>query len=212
MTPLKGGVILLPGRGNFGYNLLRTYTSVFNWRGVALYTITPRLDIGWYPAPNGPADQAEAVAGLSQSNRAIEKIIERVQSETGLLRKQLVISGFSMGAVAAVNWATHARDNNAVGAVVCHSGAVLEPWRVPRARHQMPIILNHGVDDYCFDWHERYLPMKRALVAKRYNISAAERDQGNHFVHRGDVACLRPIFEQIFSTTLAWEPLWASVA
>ncbi len=208
-TPLKGGVILLPGRGNFGYNLLRRYSEVFDWRGVALYSITPRLDVGWYPPPKHPLDQSEAVSGLNRSNQTIKKIIDRVTHETGLPRKKLVIAGFSMGAVAAVYWAMNARQQDAVGAVVCHSGAVLEPWKVPNARHDMPIVLNHGADDYCFDWEERYLPMKRSLVSKGYNCLFAEREKGDHWVHKGDVSCLQGVFEDLFGTSLAWEPLWS---
>jgi predicted esterase len=209
-TPLKGGVIFLPGRTNYGYALLRQYTKVFDWTGVGLFATTPRIDQGWYPPPKGPQDQSEAVAGLNQSNRCIDTIINTVCKEHNLTRDKIIIAGFSMGAVAAVHWAT--KTMKPVAAVVCHSGAILEPWNVPKATHEMPIILNHGMDDYCFEWEERYMPMKRALLRRGYNAWFAEREEGNHHVHFGDVACCKDLFKNTFGIKLDWQPSWSDAA
>ncbi len=111
-----------------------------------------------------------------------------------------------MGAVTAVHWATHTKDP--VASVICHSGAILEPSNVPAAKHDCPIILNHGMDDTCFNWEERYLPMKKALVKNKYNAWFVERKSGNHHVYRSDITCLKPHFEDVFKTSVTYEPVW----
>jgi predicted esterase len=68
----------------------------------------------------------------------------------------------------------------------------------------MPIILNHGQDDYCFEWEERYLPMKRALSKKGYDLWLVERPEGNHTILNSDVACLQEFLEEKFKMSLAW--------
>jgi predicted esterase len=201
-TPLKGGIVLLPGRHNFGYNLLRSYSRNLNCSEIGLFSITPPLSQGWYPPPNGPNDQVQAVMGLDRSAKLIEKIIQTIQEQHSLPREKIVVAGFSMGAVAGVHWAIHT--NDPVAALVCHSGAILEPWKVPQARHSMPIILNHGQDDYCFEWEERYLPMKRALSKKGYDLWLVERPEGNHTILNSDVACLQEFLEEKFKMSLAW--------
>lgn len=204
----SGAVIFLPGRSNYGYNLLRTYTRAFDWKDVHLTAVTPPLHQGWYPPPFSPAEQSESVKGLDAAAKAINNIISRVCLETKLPRSKIVISGFSMGAVAAIHWATHTR--NPVGAVISHSGAILEPWKIPESRHDMPIILNHGQDDYCFDWEERFLPMKRSLIENNYNIWLAERAIGGHQVNLNDVIRCRETFVKIFDVDIDWKPIWAS--
>jgi predicted esterase len=206
----KGAVVFLPGRGNYGYNMVRTYTRVLDLEAIALVATTPRLDQGWYPPPNGPTDQKEAVSGLDRSDHAIDKIIEEVCETYHLPREKVILSGFSMGGVAGVHWSTQTKVP--VGGMICHSGAILEPWSTPKAKHEMPIILNHGWDDYCFSWDERYMPMKSALTNRGYNVWLAERTTGNHFVHGSDVMRCKTFLEGVFDTNLDWQPRWKKQA
>lgn len=206
--PLRGCVVFLPGRHNFGYSMLRSYSRVLNWEGIGMVAVTPRLDEGWYPPPRSPIDQQRAVLGLNIAAKTVEKIIRAVVNRYGVGRDKIILSGFSMGAVAAVHWATRCKQT--VASVVCHSGAILEPWNVPAATHDMPIILNHSMDDGCFDWEERYLPMKRALTRKNYNVWHLERPKGDHLIHHFDVECLQGIFEGIYGGSMEWQPYWAA--
>ncbi len=133
-------------------------------------------------------------------------IVDRLWDQFSIPRERIVLVGFSMGAVAAVYWAIHT--DAPVAAVVCHSGAVLEPWKVGAASHNMPIILNHAQDDFCFGWDERYLPMRTSLMKRGYNVVRAERASGNHTILPCDVRCLKRTFEEVFGDDLAWQPLW----
>ncbi len=204
---LKGAIIFLPGRTNHGYSLLRTYTQTFDFSEIGLFSVTPPLNQGWYPPPKSPEDQQDAVQGLNNAFHQVEKIIKLISECHNLLRSKIIISGFSMGAVTAVHWGVHTK--RPVAAVICHSGAILEPWETPKASHDMPIILNHSSDDYCFNWEERYIPMKRTLEKNNYNLWYAEREFGNHLVYHADVAAIKDIFEDTFNKTVDYQPLWA---
>lgn len=205
---IRGAIIFLPGRTNYAYSMVRKYTKTLDLSGVGLFGATPPISQGWYPPPSGPDNQENAVGGLRRSADAIDEIIDKVCREYDLARDKIILSGFSMGGVAGVHWATLTKDP--VAAMICHSGAILEPWKVPRAKHGMPIVINHGEDDDCFDWHERYVPMRSALIKKGYKVQRAERDSGGHYVHPDDISACLGIFEKTFGAGLEWRPRWVA--
>lgn len=203
--PIRGAVVLLPGRSGHGYSLLRTYTEAFDFRGVGLFSVTPPISRGWYPPPNGPLDQTLAVRGLDSAAKTLDRVLDAIERDHDIPRDKVVVAGFSMGGVTAVHWATRALRP---AAVICHSGAVLEPHRVPMAGHDRPIVLNHAQDDDCFGWEERYLPMRHALSKNNYNVWLAERESGNHHVYHSDVSCVKDLFEKTFGAGLEYEAVW----
>lgn len=178
-------VFALPGRCNSGAELVRDYASCAKLNNTLYVGITPS-GYAWYPMPNNPKDQDNAVAGLRVARETIERYIVAVQEKYNIPRNKIVLVGFSAGGVMAVEVAAHS--DEAFAAVACHSGAILEPIKLPKAKHpSMPILLTHNQDDYCFDWFERYLPMRNALVRKGYNALSIEAKIGGHVLTIDDV-------------------------
>jgi predicted esterase len=88
--------------------------------------------------------------------------------------------------VMAVDLATRA--SKRYGGAVCLSGAILEPKLVPPAKSETtPIMLIHKVDDDCFSWEERYLPMKNILQQQGYATTCIERPYGGHHISLSDL-------------------------
>jgi predicted esterase len=61
-------------------------------------------------------------------------------------------------------------NDESFAAVVSHSGAILQPRKTPPARFDTPIMLMHNKQDDCFDWTERFRPMRRMLVRRGYDV------------------------------------------
>jgi phospholipase/carboxylesterase len=139
----------------------------------------------WYPAPRGANNQMEAVWGLKLSVPEFNDFIEKIEQEYQFPRSKVALVGFSAGAVMAIQAA--AWSDKPYAAVVAHNGAILEPSDLPRARHDTPFLLLHNENDDCFSWDERYLPMKIALIDKRYNLEVIENDVGGHYISPEDV-------------------------
>jgi predicted esterase len=203
--PTSHAILFLPGRGGHGISLLRKYESVFDLSNVGLFSLTPLpMEFGWYPMPNGANDQRDACAGLEFAVDAVERNLKQIEDKYNVDRDNVVMVGFSAGAVVGLQQMT-TRPNPA-GAVICHSGACLEPEKLTRAKHKRPIVLNHGEDDYCFDWFERYVPMKDSLLAQGFRVMVAERKRGNHQVHRTDILRMKKVLEEFTGNTLTEVP------
>lgn len=175
----KGCIVALPGRGGHGETLAKIYNDVSKKNDAPFLVIglTPRK-FKWYPMPNGASDQREAVNGIERARIAIEETVYRISDKFGFSHDNIALVGFSAGAVMAIQVAVHSIEPYAC--VVGHSGAILDPPSLPYCHTPTPIILTHNQDDQCFSWEERYLPMKNALIDKRYKLRWIESKEGNH--------------------------------
>lgn len=180
-----GTVVLLPGRdtdpGKFGWHYI-----VNAELEKTLYAIYHPED-EWYPIPNGATDQTRALEGLEISVPALDRKITELQERFKIERSKIALVGYSAGAVMAIQLAS--RSQEPFAAVVSHAGAILDPYSLRACDHpDMPFLLIHSQNDDCFDWHERYLPMKKALREQGYNVSCIEKEYGGHGVSATDIA------------------------
>ena len=180
--------ILLPGRGQEGSTLLQLW-SKYHHTDVTLISLTPE-NLQWYPRPNGPNDQTNALAGLEEARNSVyEKIDaikrhEKLHSNKDFTEKDIVLVGFSAGGVTAIQAGVH---KQLFKGIVCCSGAILDPDSIPESISFMPIVLVHGTQDDVFLWDERYVPMKNALISKNYNVKTIESDHA-HKLHLNGIA------------------------
>lgn len=180
----KGTVIFLPGRGGKAQTLLDHYDMFAGLQHSLFLGIDPEDE--WYPMPNGPDDQGQAVAGLESSVLRLKNFIEILQFTYKFSPEQTALVGFSAGAVMALQLALNFGENYA--AVICHSGAILQPQNVRPNKKDTTFFLLHSQDDDCFFWDERYVPMKNALSQNGYNTLTVERRTGGHHVFSDDIS------------------------
>ena len=185
-------VLCLAGRGGSGARLANRYFDLSGLNKTAFIGVTPFNPhfgrrffhaIEWYPAPYSSEDQEEAVSGLENARERIEEILEKVTEKFNVARNKIAILGFSAGAVMSVYTATR---GGTLAGVVGHAGAILEPHNVPACQTETPILLTHGKMDGCFDWYERYVPMKNSLVENNYNVHSFEH-YGDHWVTEPEI-------------------------
>lgn len=192
----RGAVIVLPGRGVPGPLLFR-FCREMELRRTLFAAIEP-FRLAWYPQPNGPDDQKLACKGLGVAVEVVESELAKFMAWQGLAKKETILLGFSAGSVLALQLIM--RSEEAWGGCVSLAGAILEPKKVPEAKNQTPVILQHNMDDQCFKWDERYLPMKSALEAKGYNLTCLERPFGNHTLYINDAVNV----SKVISKTLGY--------
>jgi len=190
-----GCVVTLPGRDGTGKEMVELYKQSGLTKSLIVGVTPPNRQ--WYPLPNGAGDQKAAVSGIDAAVVNVFKTLSRIRRNFGITSRNTALAGFSAGAVVALQVA--ARSEHPFAAVLCHSGAILEPDKLPPCKHpSTKILLIHSRDDTCFYWEERYLPMKAALKAKGYNFMCLERDTGNHGLYRADMIVagmfLSPLF------------------
>jgi predicted esterase len=153
--------------------------------------------------PNGPADQTAAVEGIKTAITAIELVIDKIKTMFSLSRDKIAVVGFSAGGVMALQVAAHSEQS--LAAAVCHGGAILEPDKLPFARDSyMPILLTHAEDDSIFDWYERYLPMKNALLKQDYNVHTIEWLSGGHSLSSEDMIVTGVFLSKCFKYPKEW--------
>lgn len=170
-------ILILPGRDQTGVELAKQWSNTF-LDSTAIVLITP-INREWYPMPNGVLDQKEAVSGLIPAKKVIDNVVKRINSELKIPNHKIAIAGFSAGGVMA-NYVC-SNSNNEYAACICHSGAILEPEKVPKCKFKkMPFVLTHSYDDDAFDWEERYIPMKNSLIKNEYNLQCLESRFGHH--------------------------------
>lgn len=179
----RGCLIALPGRGM----PLESMWSIVERMELpdTLAVILEPTGLQWYPQPHGAYDQDDAVEGLKIAIAQLNKRITKIQRCFHLRRQQIALFGYSAGAVLAIQMAALAKQPFA--AVVSMAGAILEPDEMPVATNQTPILLRHAIDDDCFSWEERYLPMKNSLLDRGYNLYASEKNRGGHGINLEDV-------------------------
>lgn len=177
-------ILNLPGRGNDGGYLADIYAHCSGLERAVFAGLTP-AGYAWYPMPRNPDDQAEAVAGLARARAAIEEAVDVLGQQYGIPKERTVLAGYSAGGVMAIE--TAVRSVEPFAAVLCHCGAILEPDKLPPARHPTPFVLFHNRDDNCFFWDERFEPMKAALVRQGYDTHTHERPSGGHVMTDHDI-------------------------
>lgn len=177
-------ILVLPGRGMSGVHMARQYLDTGLPKTLVVGITPERRE--WYPMPNGPEDQEEAVGGMRAARWAIEKVVFRINQWFDIPRSRIAVVGFSAGAVTAIQCAVHCQEPFA--AVISHGGAVLEPHRLPPCKHpQMPVYLFHNRDDEAFEWEQRFLPMMRGLEDSGHKVTSVMRYEGGHYVSQEDV-------------------------
>jgi phospholipase/carboxylesterase len=178
-----GLVVLLPGRGQPARDILARYHRFSTLNQFTLIAVEPMDE--WYPVPKGSQDQTEAVWGLKLSVPQMDDFIAELEEEFEVDRSNVILGGFSAGAVMAIQLA--ALTDNPFNSVIAHNGAILEPDELPKSRHSTKYLVLHNENDDCFSWKERYLPMKNALVNQGYDLEVIESEVGGHYIAPEDV-------------------------
>ena len=178
-----GLVLLFPGRGQSGKNILNIYNKFSNLKEFTLIAIEPFIE--WYPAPHGANNQKEAIDGIKKSISQLDDFIFDIEDRLKINRSKTILAGFSAGAVMAIQLAVHAYIH--FNSVISHNGAILNPEELPEAIYPTNYLLVHNENDDCFSWDERYLPMKKSLLKKDYNLEVFESQTGGHFMQIKDV-------------------------
>lgn len=176
-------ILCLPGRGQSGTQLMRGLINHCQFEKTMLVSFTPH-NYAWYPLPRNAMDQDAAVNGLPAAVFSIQEELSDIQHEYGIRDENLAILGFSAGAVMSLQYLFETQKR--LAAVIAHSGAIFQPERVPEAKNKTPVILFHNTNDDCFDWEERFLPMKKALLMKNYNTFEMV-DDGGHTMYVEDI-------------------------
>ena len=181
----KHCILSLPGRAN-GTSLMVNIGEDMRLPNTLVASVRTRT-YSWYPMPVSATDQQEAVMGLPAARGALWGVLKRIERAWGISSKNIAIIGFSAGAVMSVEVAVHGQEPYA--GVVCFAGTVLEPDKVPpkNEKNDTPIMLVHYEQDACFDWDERYVPMREALISKGYRVQRRENSDGGHTISRDDV-------------------------
>ncbi|MGH7175378.1 MAG: alpha/beta hydrolase [Minisyncoccia bacterium] len=156
----------------------------------------------WYPPPHSPDDQAEALAGMSGAVGMVDDVLKRLRRAFGIKREQVVLAGFSAGGVVALE--SMIQTPYPFAAVVCHSGVVLEPRRIPPCGHSTKVVLTHSKDDKLFKWEKRYLPSKRALIDQGYHLALIEHESGGHCIFKDDMVYIANLLAMILGYPSGW--------
>lgn len=197
----KSCVLCLPGRGLHAADLAEV------WKKACLHEtliigVTPKKYC-WYPMPYAANDQTEAVQGLPIARKEIERVLSKITNDFSIPREKIAICGFSAGGVMANYVGIHSQ--SPLAGVACFAGAILEPKKVPPCKNKStPYLLTHACDDTSFDWEERYLPMRNALIRNKYPLYAAESSWGGHVVNVSDVL----LAAYLFSENLGYPDSW----
>ena len=194
-------ILCLPGRGQHGTDLSQIWGRAC-LNKTLIYSVTPKKYC-WYPMPINANDQREAVSGLAAARNEIENVLSRITNNYGIPRERIAVCGFSAGGVMANYVGIHSQ--SPLAGVACFAGAIFEPKKVPSCKFsEVPYLLTHAYDDNNFDWEERYVPMKKALVRNGYQLHAAESNWGGHMVNVSDVLLAAYIFSERLGYTDSW--------
>jgi predicted esterase len=191
----RKAVILLPGRGHSAEMMVDIFHDLLDIDNLAIYSIQPEIE--WYPLPNGINDQVQAVDGLKKNIDSIREYILNLLERESLKTEDAILIGFSAGAVVALEILTSYQDKFSL--IICHSGAILLPDQIKKSQSNTKVILFHRQDDYCFDWNERYIPMKTSLIEKEYNVDFYEMSHGNHLIYKDDLKIIHELISGLFS-------------
>ena len=176
----KKCIIGLPGRGNSAEMMIGVLRDFCLPDTLIVSVQTDRY--AWYPQPHSVDEQSAAVSGLPTARAAINRVVTTIRNGWGLRNIDIALVGYSAGAVVALDVAT--RKIKPFAGVVSMCGAILEPDNVRPARNEStPIMLVHNQDDRCFDWWERYLPMRLSLTERGYDVERCENRFGGHMIN-----------------------------
>ena len=188
-------VILLPGRGHSAEMMLNIFDDLLQLENLVIYSLHPEKE--WYPLPNGINDQIEAVEGLKSNTNSIRDYVFELLKQENISIENTIMIGFSAGAVVALEILTSFQDKFSM--IIGHSGAILVPDEIKMSENSTKIVLFHRQDDYCFDWNERYIPMKNALIEKNYNLELHEMLCGSHLIYREDLNVIKELVKSASS-------------
>ncbi len=132
----------------------------------------------WYPAPNGPFDQDAALNGIKRVVGVLQEKIKFVEDVFKIPTEKTNIIGYSAGAVMALKIAS--LTTKKWNKIIAISGAILDVENLKPAIVNNDIYVLHNRDDNCFDWLERYIPTKYALIKNGYNAKFVEGNRGGH--------------------------------
>jgi len=185
-------IILLPGRGCSAEMMIGLFSQILEIPKLIVFSIEPEKE--WYPMPNGALDQNDALSGLTENLPIIKNYIDELLAESEINVESTSLIGFSAGAVIALSLATNYQTPYKI--IISHSGAILDPENIKPCEISTKIVLIHRQDDSCFEWHERYLPMRDSLIKLGYAVSPVERQLGNHLIYKDDVDYIKEIICQ----------------
>jgi len=188
------------GRYGRAIDLIRFYREVCELDKTRLISVEPFVE--WYPAPKNPDNQEEAICGLKTSVPKFDSFVSKIEEKYSIDRSTIVLSGFSAGAVMAIQVA--ANSQKPFAAVISHNGAILDPETLQESNHNIPFFLIHSKNDQCFSWEERYIPMKKALLNKKYTVKVHEKEYGDHAIEPEDIAEAAIFLAKI----LGYNPEW----
>jgi predicted esterase len=192
--PYERCIISIPGRGNTAEMMIRMAENLQLPRTL-IVAVRPWYS-AWYPQPFSLEKQAEAVGGLPKALRTINRVVDTIRRGFDLPYEKIGLLGYSAGGVMSILAACHRMvvadhakpaPGRSYAGVGVYCGAILEPDRIPPApkspRASTPFFLVHNMDDNCFDWWERYRPMKSALIRRGYQVETAEHADGGHMIN-----------------------------
>jgi predicted esterase len=195
-------IVALPGRGIQASTMLE-FCKDFGLEETLLIVLRP-FNWAWYPQPNSSLDQKAAVNGLGRAKNNIEEALATIKKGWGFKKEQITLLGFSAGAVMSLYTAMHSKLSFA--SAVSLGGAIFEPEKVPQCKHPITkILLCHNQDDDCFNWFERYLPMKKSLSDNGYDVTVRERSRGGHWLSKLDVINVSNFLGPILGYGEDWE-------
>ena len=121
----------------------------------------------WYDITHPDLGQRVDAAGIHQSRRLIDKLVDQVIAD-GIAPARIILAGFSQGGVIALE--TGLRRNPPIGGVIALSTYVALPDELPGATSQSPpILMMHGSEDPLIP-----LPLAEAsrdlLLSKGYQV------------------------------------------
>ena len=190
-------ILALPGRGQSGFHMAGTYHSLTNPKTLVI-GVTP-LHYEWYPQPEGPENQTAALGGLRKAILTIDRIVNFIIGKYNIPAEKISIVGYSAGGVMAILAAAYLIHHK-FASVTCHAGAILHPPSLPQcANNETEFLVCHSFDDFTFDWWERHIPSKQALLRKGYNVQFSERDEGGHSIFYDDLKHSLEIMERKFA-------------
>lgn len=187
-------VLMLAGRTQ-PQNLLPSIYWYAGVRDILIIGIATKSR-AWYPLPKGEYDQRAALCGIPDSVDKIESAVRQIGKVWKIPKHRIALLGFSAGGVMSIQVAAHSKEPYA--GVICQSGAILSPYTLPKCRSETPFMLTHSKDDEVFEWEERYLPMRKALVEKEYHLTLVENPYGGHSLTNVDIAMSKIFMRRCF--------------
>lgn len=195
LNKIFGCVVLFAGRGMSNQHL-SNLCEMLNINETIFVLLEP-FNRHYYPSPNGINDQERSIIGLEKFMPIAESTIEKIQEIFDIPRQEIVVGGFSAGAVIALQLALLTKTPYA--AAISMAGAIFETEKIPKAKHQFPILLQHNKDDSCFDWYERFIPMKESLITNKYNVLTSEKNFGGHNITTHEVELLQNFLPDVLN-------------